>query len=274
MPTRAIVLGGGGITGIAWEIGVLTGLAAGGADLRADAVLGTSAGAFVGTALAGGADLPALFAAQSRPATEEPAASLPRAAFAAWVWAYLRGFRNPERIGAGMGTVARRRRPLLDADQRRRIVQARLGTTTWPAALRVTAVNATTGRLRVFTQSDGIPLLDAVCASSAVPGISPPVEIDGQVWIDGGMVSSANARLAEGFDDILIIAPLPRSHGGVPSVPQDAESLRGRSTVHLIVPDDAGRAAIGPNIYDAERRGAAAAAGQVQGRHAAEVAEI
>jgi len=42
---RALVLGGGGLSGIAWETGVLAGLAAGGADVTtADYVLGTSAG--------------------------------------------------------------------------------------------------------------------------------------------------------------------------------------------------------------------------------------
>jgi len=45
----ALVLGGGGITGIAWEIGVLTGLAEAGVDLTgADLVVGTSAGSVVG----------------------------------------------------------------------------------------------------------------------------------------------------------------------------------------------------------------------------------
>ena len=37
---RAIVLGGGGVTGIAWEVGVLAGLHAAGVDLNADAVFG------------------------------------------------------------------------------------------------------------------------------------------------------------------------------------------------------------------------------------------
>ena len=46
---RALVLGGGGITGIAWEIGVLAGLAGAGVDLTgADLVVGTSAGSVVG----------------------------------------------------------------------------------------------------------------------------------------------------------------------------------------------------------------------------------
>jgi predicted acylesterase/phospholipase RssA len=44
----ALVLGGGGITGIAWEIGVLAGLAEAGTDLSgADLVVGTSAGSVV-----------------------------------------------------------------------------------------------------------------------------------------------------------------------------------------------------------------------------------
>ena len=47
---RAIVLGGGGVTGIAWEVRVLAGLRSAGVDLNADAVFGTSAGSFVGVA--------------------------------------------------------------------------------------------------------------------------------------------------------------------------------------------------------------------------------
>ncbi len=45
----ALVLGGGGITGIAWEVGLLAGLAEAGVDLSgADLVVGTSAGSVVG----------------------------------------------------------------------------------------------------------------------------------------------------------------------------------------------------------------------------------
>jgi len=55
---RALVLGGGGITGIAWEIGVLAGLRGAGVDLAAsaDMIIGTSAGSVVG-ALAATVDL-------------------------------------------------------------------------------------------------------------------------------------------------------------------------------------------------------------------------
>ena len=50
--SRALVLGGGGLTGIAWETGVLVGLAEAGIDVgRWDEVIGTSAGAVVGARL-------------------------------------------------------------------------------------------------------------------------------------------------------------------------------------------------------------------------------
>jgi NTE family protein len=58
MTRRALVLGGGGPVGIAWEVGLLAGLLEAGCDLRdADYVLGTSAGSFVGSQLAAGRDM-------------------------------------------------------------------------------------------------------------------------------------------------------------------------------------------------------------------------
>src|SRR4029077_9864752 len=54
MPTRAIVLAGGGLTGIGWELGVLLGMQSGGVDVTAwDRIVGTSAGSVVGASLGG-----------------------------------------------------------------------------------------------------------------------------------------------------------------------------------------------------------------------------
>ena len=54
---RALVLGGGGIVGVAWEAAILAGLLEGGADLRdADLIVGTSAGSIIGSQIAAGRD--------------------------------------------------------------------------------------------------------------------------------------------------------------------------------------------------------------------------
>src|SRR5215218_11175718 len=71
----ALVLGGGGITGIAWEIGLLAGLADAGIDLStADLVVGTSAGSVVGAQVACGAELPFLYDRQLEPPAQEKVA--------------------------------------------------------------------------------------------------------------------------------------------------------------------------------------------------------
>ena len=68
---RALVLGGGGLSGIAWETGILAGLAAGGADVTtADYVLGTSAGATVTAQIGSGLPVADLFDRQTVPALQ------------------------------------------------------------------------------------------------------------------------------------------------------------------------------------------------------------
>jgi NTE family protein len=261
----AIVLGGGGVTGIAWEIGVLAGLQEAGVDLSADAVFGTSAGSFVGTALAAGADIEKLYTTQQAPAIDEATNKASFRLTAAWAWAFLRGRGNPERVGAGFGAVARRVTPQVSVEERRRTVIARLHTTQWPDTLHVTATDADTGVLSAFDHTCGYPLVDVVSASGAVPGISPMVRFGGRTWIDAGMVSAANARLADGYERILVIAPMPKGHGGIPSAQQDVEAMRATSRVELITPDAQSVTAIGPNPYDPARRGPVAAAGRAQG---------
>ena len=55
---KALVLGGGGITGMAWEAGVLAGLIENDINVSsADAIIGTSAGSFIGAILANQVDM-------------------------------------------------------------------------------------------------------------------------------------------------------------------------------------------------------------------------
>ena len=263
-PTRALVLGGGGVTGIAWEIGVLAGFVASGVDLaKANAVIGTSAGSFVGAAVASGYDLEALATAQSQTDTDEISVVASQETVAAWFGAFGAG--DAIRVGAAFGEIAKANPEPVPLQVRRTIVEGRLVTTEWPDTLRVTAIDADTGALHVFDRNSGIALIDAVAASGAVPGVWPLVRIGGRSWIDGGMVSSTNARLADGYERVIVLAPMPAGYGAIPGVEDDVAVMQEEAKVCLLSPDEESVRAIGPNPYDPGRRGQAAEAGKIQG---------
>jgi NTE family protein len=274
----ALVLGGGGVTGIAWEIGVLAGLARAGVDLTgADLVVGTSAGSVVGAQLTGGADLEVLFARQLEPPTGEQAARMTRSALLRYGLAALRsrgddvGFRR--RIGA-LALSAERAGLTPTEQERLDVIGSRLISLEWPDRdLRITAVDAETGEFRVLDRTSGVPLLQAVAASCAVPGVYPPVTIDGRRYVDGGMRSAANADLAEGHDRVVVLAPIPRGMGPLASV--DAQVTGMVARVAVVSPDDASRRAIGRNVLDPAARAGSARAGRAQTADvAAEVTEV
>jgi NTE family protein len=91
------------------------------------------------------------------------------------------------------------------------------------------------------------------------------VRLGEQDWIDAGMVSSANARLAKGYQRVLVLATLPKGRGGIPSAAKDVRTLQRRASAELIVPDTRSAVAIGPNIYDPARRADVALAASRQG---------
>jgi len=264
MSSRALVLGGGGVTGIAWHLGMLRGLAAAGVDpTDADLVVGTSAGAVVGAQITSGAPLEELYTGQLADARGEPAARLGRRVLAGYAWAMLRS-RSHLAFRRRLGAAARRH--TAGEGQRKAVIAARLPTHTWPQRpLRITAVDTATGELVVFDRDSGVALVDAVAASCAVPLVWPPVTIDGRRYMDGGMRSATNADLAAGYERVVVLAPLPRGAGWLPSVSAHvAELRRGGAQVVVVSPDAAARAAIGRNVLDPARRAAAARAGLAQ----------
>lgn len=112
-----------------------------------------------------------------------------------------------------------------------------------------------------------------MAASCAVPGVYPPVTIDGRRYIDGGMRSGSNADLAQGYDRVVVLSPLPRGLGPMASV--DAQVTGLVSRVAVVSPDAAARTAIGKNVLDPAARAAAARAGRAQAADAAaRVAEV
>lgn len=264
MNGRALVLGGGGITGIAWELGLLAGLAEKGVDLTgADLIVGTSAGSVVGAQLATGADLEERYAAQLAAPDGEVAAALGRATLLRLALAAI-GPRDPQRFRARIGRVALNTATVPESD-RLAVIADRLPVHDWPErALRVTAVDAHTGEFRVFDRDSGVSLVQAVAASCAVPGVWPPVTAGRRRYVDGGIRSAVNADLAAGHDRVVVLAPITRGIGPMVGADAQVAALRGRSRVALISPDTAAVRAIGRNVLDPARRAGSARAGRAQ----------
>jgi NTE family protein len=263
----ALVLGGGGITGIAWEIGLVAGLAEAGVDLSgADLVVGTSAGSVVGAQLTSGADVEMLYARQLEPPTGEKVARMTRSTLAQFAWAMLRTRGNHAAFRKRVGTLAlaAEKAGLTPPEQERLdIIAERLVSKEWPDRdFKVTAVDAETGEFRAFERSSGVPLVQAVAASCAVPGVYPPVTIDGRRYVDGGMRSAANADLAAGYDRLVVLAPIPRGIGPMASV--DAQVTGMVARVAVVSPDHDSKVAIGKNVLDPAARTPSAEAGRKQ----------
>ena len=274
MTTRTgLVLGGGGVTGIAWEVGLLAGLRDGGADVSgADLVIGTSAGSAVGAVLATGEDLDDLYAEQTTPPEDETGAVFgTREAVTLLGLMMLPGSGRTKR--RRIGHVARKAHPG-PADEQVAVFAERLrrpdgSLPGWPdRELKITAVQAETGSFTVFDREGEADLVHAVAASCAVPLVWPAVEIGEHHYVDGGMRSAANADLASGCDVVLAVVPLWRSFGRYHSLPEQLRRTGARRTA-WISPDQDSLQAIGKNVLDPAMRVGAAKAGRAQGRRMA-----
>lgn len=263
---RGLVLGGGGVTGIAWETGLLLGLQELGVDATgADAVLGTSAGSVVGAQITTGNTLEDLYEYQVSEPKPAPLARISPLVLFGFARAMVRARGDLEAFGRHVGRWSARRAeagrlPSLEA--RLAAIRERLPVQEWgpDGRLQVTAVDVETGALRVFDGSDGVSLVDAVAASCAVPGVYPPVPIGDRTYVDGGARSGSNADLLAHCDRVLALTPVDRAVGPM----RTAGQLLG-STPHLVVsPDPASVAAIGKNVLDPARRADSARAGRAQ----------
>lgn len=212
MKGKALVLGGGGTVGIAWEAAIAAGLLENGVDLSdADLLIGTSAGSVVATLLASGVD-PRQFVALQMAAGGAPPASIApadpeliKAIYAKWTTA--------DELNADLrreiGSMALAARTITEAEWIDSFVKNLGGELPWPdRPLLVTAVDAVTGDFVTWAKGAGVPLHLAVAASCTVPGLFPPVSIGETRYVDGGLRSGTNADLAAGYDTVVIVAPL------------------------------------------------------------------
>ena len=262
-----LVLGGGGITGIAWELGLLAGLTAAGVDLTsADLIIGTSAGSVVGAQIASATPIEDLYRRQLEPPASEIAGRMGTRERLGYLAAILRSRGNLTALGRHLGAMSIRRAAtgtLPSVERRLAAIGSRLPSTEWAdRELRVTTIDARTGQFRVITRRDGVSLVDAVAASCAVPGVYPPIPIGDRLFIDGGFRSFANADLAAECARIVVVAPLVRSIGPLRGPQRQLDALGVPSIV--VSPDRAALTAIGDNVLDPSARRGAAEAGRAQ----------
>ena len=275
---RALVFAGGGVAGIAWETGVLCGIAdessaAARLLLESDVLVGTSAGSAVAAQVSSGCTLEELFARQVAEASAEIDPGVDIDTIAELFLAAL-GDSNTlgdnrrgqmQRIGAvAMATET------VPEPVRRNVIVQRLPSHEWPdREIRLTAIDTATGELVVFDRNSGVELVDAVAASCAVPGVWPPVTIAGRRYMDGGVASPINLGVADDCDAVVVMAPAgvdaPSAFGEGPAAEIDAFP----GAAFAIFADDGSLAAFGPNLLDPRCRVSSAKAGREQGRREA-----
>ncbi|MCU1614004.1 MAG: putative lysophospholipase [Frankiales bacterium] len=175
-----------------------------------------------------------------------------------------RGRDEEFRRRVGALAVAAEKAGITPTEQERlQVIGSRLVGREWPERpFLVTAIDAESGEFRTFDRDSGVPLVSAVAASCAVPGVYPPVTIEGHRYVDGGMRSGTNADLADGYDRVVVLAPIPRGVGPMASV--DAQVTGMLARVAVVAPDQASRTAIGRNVLDPAARVPSARAGRAQ----------
>jgi NTE family protein len=299
----ALVLGGGGAAGNAWEIGIIAGLAEAGLDLTqaADLVIGTSSGATAAAQVRSGKPpaelLASVLSPPARPAgpSRERSPSLPMATVFERMRAIGAAATSAVGLQRAMGTFGLESDSALGptaGQQRRAMVAARLPRPEWPdRPMIVVAVNAHTGELTAFDRDCGVDLVDAVTASTAMPGLAPTHPINGTHYINGGVHSAENADLASGYANVVVLSPFggqsqtPPEPGADPSgqfeglrrepewgtdLASQVEALRKQgSRVEVITPDADSRAAMGTDQTDPATRIPSARAGFAQGKQEA-----
>jgi NTE family protein len=302
--TRALVLGGGGPVGIAWETGLVVGLAREGVDLTAnDFVVGTSAGSAVGAQIALGHDLAVRgekdYGARSVEATADPTdaepidvdttdadppgASTPADPGTSPMLALMAAMEEsaahpgtPEEARAILGRFALAQQTAPESAFLGFF--ADLADEDFPDGFACTAIHAHTGEFVVWNRESGVPLQAAVASSCSVPGIFPPITIDDAPYIDGGMRSGLNADVAAGHDLVVVVSCMASSIPGVEMprfermraqrAAEEAAIVDAGGAVHNIDPGPGFLEVSGMGMYlmDASRSPAAYAAGLEQAR--------
>jgi NTE family protein len=276
-PRTGLILGGGGVVGVAWELGVLAAITtdAGWNPARATVITGTSAGSMAGAITALGRDLPAIVARRTAGLTLPEASSAPAAdAATSAISADLLDLMRPgtstvtERARA-VGRLARAARPAMDAAAYRAFIGSSVPAG-WPDGdLRLTTVDCDTGETVLLDRHSGLDLIDAVAASCAVPTYFPTVEHQGRHFTDGPRGPYIAALAAElGLTAIVFVGlRLPFMEGADEHAELDELAAGGLPVARIT--DGPGFAAVAGDLMDPAAAAVATLIGLGDGRNGA-----
>ena len=270
----ALVLGGGGPLGIAWEVAMLDSWAAAAetpvplAPFLDGRIIGTSAGAVVGAHLAQNDGVFALLAQQDEPLGPDTPDGPDMTRFmAAFLKAKLFS-RDLSGLRRSIGRSAISAKVPGEAEFLAAFARSYVPKEPWRAEreLLLTVVDAATGEFHVWNAASAVPLPLAVAASCAVPCVYPLVHVNGRAYMDGGVGSSTNAALAAGCRRVVVLDPLGRMLGNSSPLDDERRALEA-SGCHTLAftPDQDVANAVGTHLLDASRRAEVARLGRVQG---------
>jgi len=248
---RALVLGGGGEYFIAWLLGFARGLHnAGVSYATADVIIGTSAGAIVGSAIAAGhvgllredidffglfpkllADLIPAHPTNSSQVRARNLAEAAHDASIATIQAIGRG------AMAAHNPSVRNLELMIDILSLGRV---------WPSdRFHATTTDCYTGERLVLSQSSNVPISHAVCASVSLPGVFGPTWIGDRLCMDGAMCStSTHCDLVAGAGRALVVALTDKAlrFSNIPNdIQQELSYVQAAGTKTLLIAADPGK---------------------------------
>jgi NTE family protein len=238
------VLGGGGPTGHAWEAGMLKGLRDAGIDVSAaDLIVGTSAGAVLGTELRSGKSIEDIYAEELGPQSGNPLSGRSPTDVQYFQDTYSM-WTSPVRDQAAMRLEVGQRalqtpHPIPENAQKSRW-RTVLGIDAWPqGGLQLAAVDVFDGTTRLFDRTQDASIDAAVAASTSIPGLFAPITVGDHRYMDGG-VGGTHADAARGYATVIVVIT-----GGTLSPTQLKDLQDSGSRIAILPPDSASAAAMG-----------------------------
>lgn len=271
MKRLGLFLGGGGPVGIAWEHGVLAGLADSISfdSTKCTVIVGTSAGASVGADMALGKDPRNALALDATPRKKLPPPDFTKGAFAEAIALTFSPEASKVATMVRVGEIARKADTVLTETELIGKYEETVGTAIWPDVdLRLTATACSSGEPKYWSAADGIPLYKAVASSCAIPGYFPTISHDGEHYMDGVRPPQYHTHIAENLnlDAAIFIGP---KIAFPPSVSEmlieDMKALESTGVEVLTILGSERLDALGPNLMDLSLRPSAFESGHADG---------